>query len=101
MAKHTWDRVWISGVSNGPINSHIPPATRSDSSESLAGSTPSAVLSAVPPTPTTKGKNTKMGTRACETFPIQDLNQLLHAVIQVNPYLAAHKQVGEKWREVT
>ncbi|KAF8586477.1 hypothetical protein K439DRAFT_1615161 [Ramaria rubella] len=93
-------RAWISGVSNGPINSCIPPATCSDSSESLAGSTPSTVPSAIPPVPTTKSKNAKMGTQACEDFPIQDLDQLLCVVIQVNPYLAAHKWVGEKWREV-
>ncbi|KAF8578562.1 hypothetical protein K439DRAFT_1621234 [Ramaria rubella] len=93
-------RAWISGMSNGPINSHAPLATHSNSSESLAGSTPSAALSAVPPASTTKSKNTKMGTRAREDFPIQDCDQLLCAVTQVNPYLAAHKQVNEKWWEV-
>ncbi|KAF8587256.1 hypothetical protein K439DRAFT_1614380 [Ramaria rubella] len=41
-----------------------------------------------------------MATQACEDFPIQDLDQLLHMVIQVTPYLVAHKRVGEKWWEV-
>ncbi|KAF8591029.1 hypothetical protein K439DRAFT_1611665 [Ramaria rubella] len=93
--------MWISGVNSRAMDSPAPLATCSDSSESLPGSTPSGALSAIPPALTTKTKNGKTETRAHEDSPIQDLDQLLHAVIQVNPYLAAHKQVGKKWQEVT
>ncbi|KAF8591617.1 hypothetical protein K439DRAFT_1610920 [Ramaria rubella] len=93
--------VWISRVNSGTMDSPAPLATCSDSSESLPGLTPSGALSAIPPALTTRTKNGKMVTRAHEDFPIQYLNQLLHAVIQVNPYLAALKWVGEKWQEVT
>ncbi|KAF8586346.1 hypothetical protein K439DRAFT_1615186 [Ramaria rubella] len=70
---------WISGVNSGAMDSPAPLVTHSDSSESLPGLTPSSALSAIPPALTTKTKNGKT----------------------VNPYLAAHKRVGEKWQEVT
>ncbi|KAF8577658.1 hypothetical protein K439DRAFT_1621935 [Ramaria rubella] len=92
---------WIYGVNSRATDSPVPLATRSNSSESLPGSTPSSTLSAIPPALTTKIKNGKMATQAREDFSIQDLDQLLHTVIQVNPYLVTHKRVGEKWWEVT
>ena len=35
-----------------------------------------------------------------QRLSIADLDQLLRAVIQVNPYLVGHLTVGEKWGEV-
>ena len=36
-----------------------------------------------------------------EEFLANDINQLLHAIISVNPYLAHHSQITNKWKEVT
>src|SRR5882724_2873600 len=36
-----------------------------------------------------------------EEFLANDINQLLHAIISVNPCLAPHSQITNKWKEVT
>src|SRR5882724_2419945 len=36
-----------------------------------------------------------------EEFSANDIDQLLHAVISVNPYLVPHYQITDKWKEVT
>src|SRR5882672_8893540 len=39
--------------------------------------------------------------KICEEFSGNDINQLLRAVISVNPYLAPCSQITDKWKEVT
>src|SRR5882724_3831531 len=39
--------------------------------------------------------------KICEEFSANDINQLLHAIISVNPYLAPCSQITDKWKEVT
>jgi|SRR5882724_6471189 len=39
--------------------------------------------------------------KICEEFSANDIDQLLHAITSVNPYLAPHSQITEKWKEVT
>ncbi len=39
--------------------------------------------------------------RKHEEFSIADLNQLLRATIEVNPYSAPRNSIGEAWKEVT
>src|SRR5882672_7524131 len=39
--------------------------------------------------------------KICKEFSGNDIDQLLHAVISVNPYLAPHSQIMDKWKEVT
>src|SRR5882724_6260027 len=39
--------------------------------------------------------------KICEELLANDIDQLLHAVISVNPYLAPHSQITDKWKEVT
>ena len=36
-----------------------------------------------------------------EEFSANDIDQLLHALISVNLYLAPHSQITDKWKEVT
>src|SRR5882724_3290515 len=36
-----------------------------------------------------------------EEFLADDIDQLLCAIISVNPYLAPHSQITDKWKEVT
>lgn len=33
-------------------------------------------------------------------FSLKDLDHLLSAVMQINPFMAPHKKIGEKWKEV-
>jgi hypothetical protein len=48
-----------------------------------------------PTAPGSKGKR-----KPCKDFSRQDLDQLLRAVINVNPYMAACNKVGEQWKAV-
>jgi hypothetical protein len=52
-----------------------------------------------PPQPSFSTVSSK-ATRSREDFPINDLDQLLRAVIEVNPYIASRNKTAEKWREV-
>ncbi|KAF8517097.1 hypothetical protein JB92DRAFT_2907187 [Gautieria morchelliformis] len=38
--------------------------------------------------------------KARDAFSLHDLNQLLHVVIEVNPYMAQWAKLGEHWKEV-
>jgi len=39
--------------------------------------------------------------KICEEFSANDIDQLLHAIISANPYLAPCSQITNKWKEVT
>jgi hypothetical protein len=48
-----------------------------------------------PTAPGSKGKR-----KPREDFSRQDLDQLLRAIINVNPYMVARNKVGEQWKAV-
>jgi hypothetical protein len=59
----------------------------------------------IDPTITTKSSLSKLGSskngrKTQEEFSLNDINQLLHTVIKVNPYLAPRNQIGVKWKEI-
>src|SRR5882724_7916698 len=38
--------------------------------------------------------------KICKEFSGNDIEQMLHAIISVNPYLTPHSQFMDKWKEV-
>jgi hypothetical protein len=46
------------------------------------------------------GSQPKSSRKAREEFSLRDLDQLLRAVIEVNPYMAPRAKIGEHWKEV-
>ena len=38
--------------------------------------------------------------KKCEEFTLEDLDQLLHTMIEVNLYTAPRNSIGEAWKEV-
>ena len=38
--------------------------------------------------------------KSYKDFPLMDLENLLHAVIEVNPFTVPWNKMGEKWHEV-
>ncbi|KAF8589135.1 hypothetical protein K439DRAFT_1613025 [Ramaria rubella] len=96
-----------SNLSSTVLNSSVGSAQPAISSDILSPVT-SNITNVLKPTSTTvtkahspKGGKTKPKRKVCEEFSMNDLDQLLRVVIEVDPYMAPHKQVGERWREVT
>jgi hypothetical protein len=84
-----------------PIDPLLSTLARSHSSTSLAGHGSSTSDSPVSASPTagTPVSNNNSG-RSREDFPLADLDQLLRAVIDKNPFMAPKNQIGEKWKSV-
>jgi hypothetical protein len=49
---------------------------------------------------TTTHKPVKNTGKSREDFPLTELDQLLHAIIKVNPFIALKILKGESWKEV-
>jgi hypothetical protein len=47
-----------------------------------------------------KPLKSKNGRKACEEFCLTDIDQLLHAVININPYMVPRNKISSKWKEV-
>ncbi|KAF8579267.1 hypothetical protein K439DRAFT_1620693 [Ramaria rubella] len=59
-----------------------------------------ATKAASPPASQPVKAKAKAAQKPHEEFSTHDLNQLLHAVIEVDPYMAPHNKVGERWKEI-
>ncbi|KAF8480624.1 hypothetical protein JB92DRAFT_2837596 [Gautieria morchelliformis] len=82
------------------IEERLSPALFSNSTN--APHPPAVALSLVtsvtaPPRTPDESSNTRLDASA---FSLRDLDQLLHAVIEVNPYMAPRAKLGEHWKEV-
>src|SRR6266481_963102 len=87
------------GTSTG--NKLLRPPLRTLPQATLSG-TSSADLSRPPtPNPSTQKPIQAGKGRRCEEFTATDLNNLLHVTIEVNPFSASRKLIGEAWKEVT
>src|SRR5882724_8348617 len=73
-----------------PVGKSAPAIPAAPSMEIPAPSDPSS--NPVPPVSKCK---------LCEEFSGNDIQQLLRVIILVNPYLAPHSQIMDKWKDVT
>ncbi|KAF8472427.1 hypothetical protein JB92DRAFT_3134893 [Gautieria morchelliformis] len=64
---------------------------------------PSTAVSAppvAPPLRSTLESTDSTARKGCEEFSLKDLEQLLRAVIDINPYMAPHNKISEWWKQV-
>ncbi|KAF8523229.1 hypothetical protein JB92DRAFT_3094086 [Gautieria morchelliformis] len=64
---------------------------------------PSTAMSAppvAPPLRSTLESTDSMAWKVREEFSLKDLEQLLRAVIDINPYMAPRNKIGEQWKQV-
>ncbi|KAF8575671.1 hypothetical protein K439DRAFT_1623411 [Ramaria rubella] len=59
-----------------------------------------ATKAASPPASQPVKAKAKAARKPHEEFSTHDLDQLLRAVIEVDPYMAPHNKVGERWKEI-